>query len=121
MLLRLEIESGAALPDVTLSAIVQTLHGTRIISTWTREVGFDVALKPGAQAFECRLRGVRIRPGQTILLNLLLATANGTLIDGVENAVVFDVIGDDAHAHLSTSQDHGVVYCDYEWKAVGAG
>ena len=48
-----------------------------------------------------------------------MATASGTVLDGVEGACVLDVIGDDAHAHLSTSLDHGVIYCEYEWKALG--
>ncbi len=119
LVVRIEIDSSAAIPDVTLSTIVQTLHGTRIISTWTREVNFDVALQPGVQTYECRLKNVPIRPGQTILLNLWMATANGTLLDNVENAVVLDVLGDESHAHLSTSQDHGVVYCEYDWKRLG--
>ncbi len=119
MIIRVEIDSTVAIPDVTLSAIVQTLHGTRIISTWTREVNFDVTLKPGVQTFECRLSHVCIRPGQTILLNLWMATVNGTVIDNVENAVVLDVLGDEQHNHLSTSQDHGVVYCEYAWKQIG--
>jgi len=116
MVVRIEIDSSAAIGDVTLSAIVQTLHGTRIISTWTREVNFEVALQPGVQTYECRLKNVCIRPGQTILLNLWMATVNGTILDNVENAVVLDVLGDDTHAHLSTSQDHGVIYCEYAWK-----
>ncbi len=119
MIVRVEIDSTSAIPDVTLSAIVQTLHGTRIISTWTREVNFDVALNPGIQTFECRMSQVCIRPGQTILLNLWMATVNGTVIDNVENAVVLDVLGDEQHHHLSTSQDHGVVYCEYAWKQIG--
>jgi len=119
MVLKLEIESGEAISGVTLSAVVQTLHGTRIISTWTREVDFDVTLHPGVQGYECRVRDVKIRPGQTILLGFWMATGNGTILDGIESASVLDVIGDDEHAHLSTSQDHGVVYCDYGWKALG--
>jgi len=119
LVVRIEIDSAAAIPDVTLSTIVQTLHGTRIISTWTREVNFDVALQPGVQTYQCRLKNVCIRPGQTILLNLWMATVNGTILDNVENAVVLDVLGDESHAHLSTSQDHGVVYCEYAWKRTG--
>ena len=99
-----------------MSVVVSSLHGTRVISSWTKEVGFDVSLTPGRHQFECTLKDVRIRPGQTILLNLWMGTAQGTLLDAVENAVVLDVIGDDKHAHLSTSQDHGIVYCDHSWK-----
>ena len=116
LVVKLEVESAADLPDVAMSVVVQSLHGTRLISSWTKEVGFDVSLTPGTHQFECTLKDVRIRPGQTILLNLWMTTAQGTLLDSVENAVVLDVIGDDKHAHLSTSQDHGAIYCDHTWK-----
>jgi lipopolysaccharide transport system ATP-binding protein len=121
MVVRMEVESNDRFPDVTLSVVVQSLHGTKVISTWTREAGFDVALDRGIQAFECRLRDVRLRPGQTVILNLWMATGNGTLLDSVENAIVIDVLGDDRHAHLSTSTDHGVVYCQHEWKRIPVG
>ena len=116
LVVKLEVESAESLPDVSLSVVIASLHGTRVISSWTKEVDFDVSLTPGTHQFECTLKDVRIRPGQTILLNLWMATAQGTLLDSVDNAVVLDVIGDDKHAHLSTSQDHGVVYCDHSWK-----
>ena len=74
-----------------MSVVVSSLHGTRVISSWTKEVGFDVALTPGTHLFECTLKDVRIRPGQTILLNLWMSTAQGTLLDAVDNAIVLDV------------------------------
>ena len=118
MVVRMEVEAVERFADVTMSVILQSLHGTRVISTWTREAGFDVALQPGIQTFECRMKDVRLRPGQTVILNLWMATGNGTLLDSVENAVVMDVLGDEKHAHLSTSTDHGVVYCEHSWKRI---
>lgn len=119
MVIRVEIESAEAIPEATISVILQTLYGTRIISTWTREAGFDVALKPRTQTFECRIVRPPIRPGQTILLNLWMATALGTLLDNVENAVVLDVLTGESQGHLSTSQDHGVVTAVFSWKQIG--
>jgi hypothetical protein len=49
------------------------------------------------------------------LLNISLTSASGAVIDAVENAIVVDVIGDERHHHLGTSQDHGVMLCDHRW------
>ena len=97
------------------------LHGTRIVTGWTREAGFRTGLAAGGQSFECKLTGVDIRPGQTVLVNLTLATEAGVLIDEVEAAVVLDVVGDDRHAHLSTNADQGVWVAPQTWRRTGGG
>jgi len=118
LVVRVDVEAMADLPDVTLQVVLASLHGHRTISGWSREDGFDIAMTPGTHAFECRFRHVNIRPGHSFLVHLSMATSNGTLIDAVENAVVMDTISDDKSAHLSTSQDHGTVYCEHSWRRV---
>ena len=117
---RFDLESNVALPDVTLGVAVQSLYGTRIVSGWTREAGFEAGLVPGVQSFECRLSRADIRPGQTVLVNLTVATEAGVVIDAVEGALVLDVVGDDRHAHLSTSHDQGVWVAPQQWRRAAA-
>jgi lipopolysaccharide transport system ATP-binding protein len=118
LVVRVEVEAKADLPDVTLQVVLASLHGHRTISGWSREDGFDIAMSPGTHAFECRFKHVRIRPGHSFLVHLSMATGNGVLVDAVENAVVMDTVSDDQSAHLSTSQDHGTVYCEHSWRRV---
>ena len=119
LILRMDITAKVAIADVDVQVIVQNLYGTRIVTGWSREVGFSIALHEGTQTVECRLKGVGLRPGHAIMMNLLAATGNGTILDSVDNAVVYDVVGDDRHRHLSTSADQGIVVYDNEWRAIG--
>ena len=119
LILRMDIDAKVAIADVDVQVIVQNLYGTRIVTGWSREVGFSITLHEGTQTVECRLKGVGLRPGHAIMMNLLAATGNGTILDSVDNAVVYDVVGDDRHRHLSTSADQGIVVYDNEWRAVG--
>ena len=119
LILRMDITAKLAVADVDVQVIVQNLYGTRIVTGWSREVGFSISLHEGTQTVECRLKGVGLRPGHAIMMNLLAATGNGTILDSVDNAVVYDVVGDDRHRHLSTSADQGIVVYVNEWRAVG--
>ena len=116
--IRMEVEAAGPLPDVHLGVAVQTLYGTKVLTGWTPEGRFPVSLEPGLSRFECRFRRADIRPGQTVLVNLTLATDAGLPIDVVENAVVLDVVGDDRHLHLSTNPDQGVWVAPQEWRRV---
>jgi lipopolysaccharide transport system ATP-binding protein len=118
LVVRVEVEAKAELPDVTLQVVLASLHGHRTISGWSREDGFDVAMTPGTHAFECRFSRLNIRPGHSFLVHLSMSTGNGALVDALENAVVMDTVSDDKTDHLSTSQDHGMVYCEHSWKRV---
>jgi len=118
LVVQLDVEAKAALPDLTMAVVICSLHGTRVISGWSREDNFNATLTPGKHTFECRFKNLCIRPGHTFLINLSMATGNGTLVDQVENAIVMDTISDETHAHLSSSQDHGIVYCEHTWTRV---
>jgi len=113
--MKLEIEATQAIPNVTASITIQSLHGTRVVSAWTREAGFPLSLGPGSNKLECTLKQVDIRPGQTVLLNLHLGTDLGGVIDAVDSAVVMDVLGGERHAHLSTNPDQGVWLAPQFW------
>jgi lipopolysaccharide transport system ATP-binding protein len=114
--IKLEIETDQTLPNVSARIALQTLHGTHIITGWTKEAGVHLSLTPGRQKIQCRFPNVNIRPGQTFLVNLLLSNDNSAVLDSVESAIVLDVISDEAHSHLSTNFDQGVWVTPQQWR-----
>jgi lipopolysaccharide transport system ATP-binding protein len=115
----MEIESSVAVPDVAAAVVVASQHGTRIVTSWTREVGHRLAIRPGSQVVECRFRNATFRPGHTLLLHLWLS--DGEVLDSVENAVVVEVVGGEGHDYLSRNADQGVVVFGYDWREVPPG
>jgi lipopolysaccharide transport system ATP-binding protein len=113
--IRMEIEAAEALPSVAVRVALQTLHGTRVVTGWTREAGLDLALTPGTQSLSVTFAGVGIRPGQTFLVNLQLSNDSATVIDDVESAIVLDVVGDERTANLSTNTDQGLWAAPQKW------
>src|SRR5262249_34206680 len=51
---RLDIEAFETLENVAVAIVIQTLYGTRLITSWTKETGLDLTLKPGWQVLGCR-------------------------------------------------------------------
>ena len=115
---RMEVEAAEPLADVHLGVAVQTLYGTKVLTGWSPEGRFPVSLDRGLNRFECRFERADIRPGQTVLVNLTLATDAGLPVDVVENAVVLDVVAGDRHAHLSANPDQGVWVAPQHWRRV---
>ena len=112
---RLELETQQTLPGMSVRVALQTLHGTRIVTGWTQEVGLALTLTPGAHQLSVKFPGLAIRPGQTFLVNLLLSNESATVLDDVESAIVLDVVGDGRTAHLSTNTDQGLWAVPQEW------
>jgi lipopolysaccharide transport system ATP-binding protein len=118
LIVHMDVESTEDLPDANILVTVQNLFGTRLMTGWTDENHFPVRLRKGRQGFECRLKNVTIRPTNSILISLRLALANTTLLDAVENAIVYDVVGDARTQHLYANTDLGIMAFDTEWKSV---
>ncbi len=116
LILRMEVDAKTELPDMSLAVVLQSLHGLRVVSGWSRESGFRAGLKPGFQQLECRFKNLCVRPGHTFLINLSMTTATGALVDSVDHAIVMDTISNDRYAHLSSSQDHGMICVENHWK-----
>jgi lipopolysaccharide transport system ATP-binding protein len=116
--LHMDVESVADFPDASILAVVQTIYGTRLVTGWTDEAAFPVKIVKGKQGFECKIKNVRLRPGMPIMLTLRMSLENQTLLDYVENAMVYDVIGDERSKHLFTNTELGAFVCDTEWKSV---
>ena len=119
-IVRMELDVKKPVDDVSLAVVVQSLFGTRVITSWNREVNFKTDLRPGRQAYECRFQNVRLRPGHTVMVNLWSAEHHD-VIDAVDNAVAIDVVGSERDKNLSTASEQGVFVCDYEWKEVTPG
>jgi lipopolysaccharide transport system ATP-binding protein len=111
---RMEIESKTDIPNANMAVVIATPHGTRIITSLTRESGFPVTIHAGRQTVICRFRKVMLRPGHSVLLHLWLSDAD--VIDLVENALVVDVSTGGRYSHLSTEKYQGIVVCDYDWR-----
>ncbi len=118
LVLRMDVESAEEFTDANILVAVQNLYGTRLATGWTDESHFPMRLSRGRQGFECRIKNVPIRPGNSILVSFRLALANTMLLDSVENAIVCDVIGDTRTQHLYANTDLGVLAFDTEWKSV---
>ena len=116
LIVRMEIESQTAVPNLDIAVVIASTHGTRIITSLTREAGFATALKPGRQTFECRFRNVMLRPGHTVLAHLWMSDAD--VLDFVENALIIEIAATGRYAHLSPEIYQGIVVCDYDWREV---
>jgi hypothetical protein len=114
----LDIEASEDLPDVSVMVTIQTLHGTKILTSWTRDKGYPLAFTKGRHGLECRFRNVGLRPGHTVLLNLWMSTENGCLLDVIDNAAVYEVGGDERAAHIQSNNDLGIIVCPDEWRPV---
>ena len=112
-----EIDSEMSVPNVSMAIVVKTLAGTRLITSWTDEVGYRLDITPGRSRIECCFRDVPIRPGRQVAIDLWMH--DGALLDQVDTAVVYDVVeGEPTWASLR--QDQGAVLVEYEWKGSGA-
>lgn len=116
LIVRAEIESTVAVPNIVFAVVISTTHGARVITSLTREVGFHANLRPGTQVYECRFRNVMLRPGHTVLAHLWMSDSQ--VLDFVENALVVDVATSGRYAHLSPDIHQGIVVCDYDWREV---
>jgi lipopolysaccharide transport system ATP-binding protein len=113
----LEIESSCSMTDVSLAIVVKTLEGTRLLSSWTEEVGFVANLEPGIQQFECRFERVRIRPGRQVAIEIWMH--DGSIVDHIEDACVLDVVEVNPTG-FSSRVDQGSVLFEYSWREYGA-
>ncbi len=110
-----EVETKLELNNVSLMIVIKSMHGTRLLTGWTDEVGFtpQVCLVPGRQDFECRFKNLRIRPGRQISFELWMH--DGDTLDCIEMAHVYDIVELEPSG-ISLHADQGAVVADYGWK-----
>jgi lipopolysaccharide transport system ATP-binding protein len=119
LIVRMVIDSRVTVAEAAAAVVITTQHGTRVITSWTREIGPSFSLRPGLQEYECRFQAVSLRPGHTVLIHLWLS--DGEVLDFVDNAVVVDVVGNEQHRHLSPDGNQGIVVFDYSWRKLSEG
>ena len=107
-----EVTSDDAIEDVSLAIVLKTVHGTRLITSWSEEIGYHIDLQPGLQRFECRFENVRFRPGLQVAIELWMS--DGDAMDCVEIARVLDVV-EGTPTGFSTRADQGPILCNYSW------
>jgi hypothetical protein len=49
---------------------------------------------------------------------LWMATESGIVLDSVDNAAVYEVVGDDRSRHLQDNTDLGIIVYDNDWRSV---
>ena len=113
LVLRMTILSTCDIRDVALAIVLKTLSGTRLITSWTRETNFSVALQKGSQVYECCFRRVYLRPGHSIGLSLWMESHG--VIDSIEDAgSIYNADGKNTQ-HLSTEENQGIIACECSW------
>jgi len=111
--LRVEVDAFSEIRDAALAIVVKTLTGTRLISSWTRESGQVIHLRPGRQKLDCRFRNVAIRPGQRVTMALWLEA--GSVVDSIDDARTVEVVDGPDTGGFSTDPHQGAILCDYDW------
>jgi lipopolysaccharide transport system ATP-binding protein len=111
----MEVESSEPIRDVALAVTLQTISGTRLISSWTRESGFQTDLELGTQLFRCRFERVAIRPCHRVEILLWLEAGGGPL-DFVQGAGIVDVIDGPNTRHYSTDAHQGIILYPSSWE-----
>jgi hypothetical protein len=111
--LHIEVEARENIRDVGLEVAIQNIYGARLITGWTREAGFPVNLKKGTNAFQCRFRAAKLRPGHQVIVALKMATQS--IIDEIHHALILDIDPSEATAHLATDGEQGILALEYDW------
>jgi lipopolysaccharide transport system ATP-binding protein len=117
LILEMEIESSREIPEAALAVALNNIQGMKVVTSWTKEVGLPIQLRPGRQVYRCHFRDIRLRPGQRICISLWMASLD--VIDSVENAAIVDVVDGHNTADISNRPDQGIIVCPYTWSLQG--
>ena len=113
---RIEITAAARLDDVSVAVNLRAVSGTRVHSGWTKEQDVSLTLWPGNQALECTFHRVCVRPGQTLDVELWMAS--GSALDQVPEALRIAVLDGDDTDSFSSSPEQGVVLVPVTWRVL---
>jgi lipopolysaccharide transport system ATP-binding protein len=118
LVLRMGIDAQESIDKVAVAVVLQNVHGVRLITSWTQEVGFPVRLRAGLNTLECRFSQVRLRAGHQFTISLWMATQE--VLDDVQEVQVMPVLPNPGDRQYSTSVEQGIVLCDHNWSLVQA-
>lgn len=108
----LAIESTYSTNNLSLAIGIRSTQGSKIITSWTEEVGFKTSLTPGTHRFECRFKSIPLRSGRQVVFDLWMH--DGDIVDYIEDARLLDVV-DRQQQGYSHQSDQGHALCPYEW------
>ena len=112
----MEIEVALPVKDVAMSVVLRSLSGTRLITSWTREVGVRFDMEPGQQVYRCRFERVAVRPGNRLAIMLWMESSG--VIDSIEDAGILDVVDGSRAGRWSMDSAQGLMLHDYTWQRV---
>lgn len=116
--IRLEIESTQNLDDIGIAIAFSCITNHRVITTWNRETGDRINLKPGINTVICSLSNLPLRPGHKLWLGLWLEYS-GIVADTIEFAE--EIEGDTTNkltSQLSTDSMQGTLTTNFEWSSL---
>jgi lipopolysaccharide transport system ATP-binding protein len=116
LIFEFEIEADHTIADVALAVTLSTIQGLKVVSSWTKEVGFPVELRKGKQSFRCGFSQLWLRPSHQVSVSLWMADAD--VIDNVEGATVIDVIDSRQSQQISNRSDQSLIVCPYVYSRV---
>jgi uncharacterized membrane protein len=81
----MQVVSERDIDDVGVAVVLSTIGGTRLVTSWNREVECRVNLRTGNNVVSCRFKKLTLRPGHDVAVSLWLE-ANGEVLDWIESA-----------------------------------
>ncbi|CAN5897031.1 ABC transporter ATP-binding protein [soil metagenome] len=111
--IRFEIESTCDMDDIAIAVNLHTIQGLKVVTSWTKELGFPVQLAKGRQVYECKFFKIRLRPGHKVIVSLWMA--DDEVIDYLDNARIVDVVDGADSERVSNRHDQGVIVYDYQY------
>jgi lipopolysaccharide transport system ATP-binding protein len=116
LIVQMEVVSNENIENVSLAVIIQCIDGTRLITSWSKEIDFPVRLTAGVNKFECVFKDVMFRPSHKFKIGLWVADSN--VIDSVDDALVVEIVGDSSTNRFVHNPDQGIIIADYRWRKV---
>ncbi len=114
------LQSEGDMAEAELAISIKTVSGTRIVSSWTRELGWPTRLRAGPQTLTCRFKDLKLRPGHNFQV-VLWAGSFGIMADLVETALTFMVVASPSTRQMSTDKYQGAVLVESSWSTHDGG
>ena len=108
------LHSEREIAEAELAVSIKTVSGTVIVSSWTRELDWATSIRTGRQAFTCRFKDLKLRPGHTFQV-VLWAGSFGIMSDLVETALTFSVLAGPSTRKMSTDKYQGAILGESSW------
>jgi lipopolysaccharide transport system ATP-binding protein len=113
--IRMTLDVGSPLRDVGIAVILSSVSGSRVITSWNREVGAAFDFEQGLYRCTCDFEELRLRPGHELWISLWMEQG-GSVVDYVEAVTeIRSQAHDEATRSLSTDRAQGVIALNQHW------